>query len=253
LKNIHSPQGIIQRKRLKEVACNNCGMYKLCKLAGLERNDSSLDSIVKRRINISHAEYLYHAGDSFSGVFAVKSGLFKSIRYFEDGRQQITDFHLPGELIGLEAIEEGVYLQSVIAVENSQACDMNYAAMKNQTNELLVFQRNVIQALSRKVRLDQYQSLLTGAQNAEQRLAMFLISIFSRLQTHKMQTHNFRMPTRKDIANYLGLAMETVGRILKCFEGNQLIKSKGRHMKLCNYSEIQKHTGLLQYGCQFMP
>ncbi|MCW9012237.1 MAG: cyclic nucleotide-binding domain-containing protein [Gammaproteobacteria bacterium] len=247
MKNTGSRLSMNQPKKLKEVDCDNCGLYRLCQIAGLDADESALDSVVERRKKIANADYLYRAGDRFSGVFAVKSGIFKSISYFDDGREQIIDFHLPGELIGLEAIDEGIYLQSVIALENSSVCDMDFAEMEKLEHKFIAFQGSVIHALSRKVRLDQYQSLLIGAQSAEQRLAIFLISIFSRLRAHDMQAHSFRMPMRKDIANYLGLALETVGRVLKRFEESKLIESKGRHLKICNYSEIQQRAGLIQY------
>jgi CRP/FNR family transcriptional regulator, anaerobic regulatory protein len=238
----------LKNNDLTEVQCGNCGLLHLCELAGLGSNDSKLSSIVERRKIIKSAEFLYQAGDKFTGIFAVKSGMFKSVSCFDDGSEQITDFHLPGELIGLEAISKGAYLQSVIAVENSSVCDMSYEEMSMLDNNPVAFQNSVIQAISSKISLDQYQSLLIGAQSAEQRLAIFLVSIFSRLQAHEMQTLYFKMPIRNDIANYLGLAMETVCRILKSFEKNQLIENKGRKMKLCNFDEIQKLAGLVNYN-----
>jgi len=248
MKKTDNPTNITQRNDLTEVECNNCGLYSLCRLAGLEANETTLNSIVERRQNIASADYLYHAGEDFKSLYAVKSGTFKSISYFEDGRELVTDFHLPGELIGLEAIEEGVHLQSVVALENSSICDMNFAKMQKLDNKFTAFQNSVIQALSRKVRLNQQLSLLTGAQSAEQRLAIFLINIFSRLQANEMQTQSFKIPKRKDIASYLGLAEETVCRILKHFEKSQLIETKGRKTHLCNHSEIQKIAGVAQHS-----
>jgi len=240
----------LKNNSLKEVKCDKCGLYNLCNLAGLDADESSFDSIVERRKNINSSDYLYHANDSFTGIFSVKSGMFKSIICFDDDREQIIDFHLPGELIGLEAINKGVYLQSVIAIENSSVCDMNFAEMEKLDDKLTAFQSSVIQAASDKISLDQAQSLLIGAQSAEQRLAIFLISIFSRLQSHDMHAHRFKMPVRKDIANYLGLAMETVCRILKSFENSHLIENKGRHIKLCDFHGIQKLAGLVKYNSE---
>ena len=244
MKNTDSPSNIIQRKNLTEVDCNNCGLYKLCMLAGLDTDETILNNIVERRKNVASADYLYHAGHNFDSIFAVKSGSFKSISYFDNGREMVTDFHFPGELIGLEAIEEGVYLQSVVALENSSVCEMDFSKMGKLENKFIAFQNAVIQALSRKVRLDQYHSILTGAQNAEQRLAIFLSNIFSRLQAHEMQTQSFKIPKRKDISSHLGLAEETVCRILKHFEKSQLIETKGRKTQLSNFSEIQKIAGV---------
>lgn len=229
-----------------EVKCDHCGLHRLCQLAGLDEDDSAFDQRVERRQKVGKGRYLFHAGDPFQGVFAVKSGIFKSICCFSDEREQVTSFHLPGELIGLEAIGEGVYSQSVIAIDDSNVCEMNFAEMEKMDNRLVDFQYSVIQALSQKIQLDQYQSLIIGAQNVEQQLAVFLISIYDRLKTNNMPVDSFRIPLRKEIANYLGLAVETVVRVLKQFEEKQLIEINVKQVSISNYDELLSKAGLQQ-------
>ena len=232
--------------RPKEVACIGCGMYGLCQVAGLDEVDSAkLDSLVERRKKILRGDVLVHAGEtSGSRLFAVKSGMFKSVAYFEDDREQVIDFHLPGELIGLEALGQCCYAHTVIALENSSVCDMDMKAMQALPQQYAAFQQNLIQAMGRKIRLSQFQSLQLGTQNADQRLAMFLLNIAVRFQDHGMSSECFRLSMlRRDIANYLGLALETVGRVFKRFEQQGLLKTRGRYTQLIDIRALHHIAG----------
>jgi CRP/FNR family transcriptional regulator len=230
----------------KEVECVNCGLHGLCQVAGLEGyNLDLLDTVVHRRKQIANGGELIAAGESFQDIYSVKSGMLKAVTYFDDGREQIVDFFLPGELIGLDAIDEGSYMYTVIALEDSSVCEMNYQAVAALDNRFADFDEMLIKTLTTKVRQSQYQSLLIGAQSAEQKLAVFLVSIVSRLQVHGMPADSFRLSMRRmDIANYLGLALETVGRVFKRFEQQGLVETQGRAIQVHDLTTIKKIAGL---------
>jgi len=235
-------QGCGKKGLNAEVECSNCGMYNLCQLAGLDNIDTSvLDSVVNRKKQISNGEVLFDVGEKFRGVFAVKSGMFKTITYFDDDREQIIDFYLPGELVGLDAINSDTFMSKVVATEDSSICEMDLQSMEKLDGKFVDFQAGIIQALSRKVCRDQYQALLISAQSAEQRLAVFLIGVSSRFQAHGLPAEEFRLSIlRKDIANYLGLALETISRMFKAFEKQGLIESRGKRIKITQYEELKK-------------
>jgi len=231
------------KKRVNtEVECSHCGLYTLCQLAGLDSiNTDVLDSVVNRRQQISSGQVPFDAGEKFRGDFAVKTGMFKTVTYFNDDRESIIDFYLPGELIGLDALDSNTYLHKVVAMENSSICEMDLDTMKNLDDKFVDFQAGLIQALGRKVRMDQYQAILISAQSAEQRLAVFLIGISSRFQAHGLPAEEFRLSIlRKDIANYLGLALETISRMFKAFEQQGLLEARGRLIQLTQYEELKK-------------
>ncbi len=237
-----SAQSCDRKSVNKEVECNNCGMYNLCQLAGLDDiNTDVLDSVVNRKKQIPNGSILFDAGEKFRGVFAVKSGMFKTVTYFDDDREQIIDFYLPGELIGLDAVNSDTYSYKVVAMEKSSICEMDLEAIKNLDDKFVDFQAGLIHALGRKVRMDQYQAILISAQSAEQRLAVFLIGLSSRFQAHGLPAEEFRLSIlRKDIANYLGLALETISRMFKAFEQQGLIETCGRRVQLTQYDELKK-------------
>ena len=235
-----------KKQHKPEVECISCGLYNLCQLAGLDDVDTStLDTVVSRKKKISKDQILFDAGEEFRGIFAVKSGTFKTVIPLTGDRAQIVDFHIPGELIGLDAINAETYLHRVVAAENSSICEMDLEVLKKLEGKFTDFQASLILALARKVRLDQHQALLISAKSAEQRLAVFLTGLSSRLQMHGLPTNQFRLPvSRKEIANYLGMATETVIRTFKAFEQKGLIETQARNIKLIKNKELIKLASL---------
>lgn len=234
------------RQHKTEVECISCGLYHLCQLAGLDDDDhQQLDSVVERRKKIAKDHILFDAGESFRGIFAVKSGAFKMVMPLTNDKLRILDFYIPGELIGLEAINRQHYQYQVVASENSSVCEMDLNAIQQLKNKFTDFQTSMILALTNKVRLDQQQTLLITAKTAEQRLAIFLSSLTQRLQMHGLPASQFQLPIiRKDIANYLGMATETIIRVFKVFETQGLIETRGRNIKIIKLDELNRLAAL---------
>ena len=98
--------------------------------------------------------------------------------------------------------------------------------------------------MSYKIQMNRNQALLVGAQNADQRVALFLINIASRFSAHGMPYEQFRLAMlRRDIANFLGLALETVGRVFKRFEDKQYLQTHGRYTQLVDIPALQGLAG----------
>ena len=87
------------------IACEDCGMYKLCHLVSNGEDPRISNILVKRRFVLRRGEYLYRRGDPFHSIYAIRHGSTKTYIVNDDGRTQITSFHGPGELIGFDAIE----------------------------------------------------------------------------------------------------------------------------------------------------
>ena len=231
----------------REVGCGHCGLYGMCKLSGLDEKDHTrLDSFVQRRKKINNGENLIQAGDELHYLYAVKAGMFKSTRYFDDGREQVVDFHLPGEMIGLESLGKGSHMNTVTALENSSVCAYSLDTMEASVGQQAVdYQRCLMVAMTEKMEQMQEQSLLMGAQNAEQRISLFILNIARRFGQHGMPSDFFRLSMlRRDIANYLGLAFETVGRIFKKLEQQGYIETRGRLTQLRNIPELAQLAGI---------
>jgi CRP/FNR family transcriptional regulator len=105
--------------------CQKCSLFQLCMPMGLGEGDlNKLDKIIKRRRPVEKGEYLYRMGDPFRSMFAVRAGSLKTFTTDQEGQEQIIGFHLPGELMGLDAISRGVHTCSAKALETVSVCEI---------------------------------------------------------------------------------------------------------------------------------
>lgn len=234
------------RRKSNVVECDSCGLYGMCQVAGLEAPvPDLLDEIVGRREPVAGGANVINAGTPFGEIYAVKSGSFKTYVTMANGEQQIIDFYFPGELMGLEGMSDGTYPHAVEALEASSVCRLNFSKLDLLGERLGEFQQQLIAALSRRARQDQWVPLLMGAQNAEQRAATLLLSLSSRFAEHDLPSVRFKLPmSRHDIANYLGLAVETVSRMFQRFQSMELLEVHGRHVELRDLDALRVIAGL---------
>lgn len=234
------------RKKTAAVECNFCGLYGLCQVAGLDAPATGLiDEVVSRREEVAAGQRLVTAGQPVAEIMAVKSGAFITTAALNNGEEQVVDFFLPGELMGLEALSGGQHQHEIEALEHSSICRFNLSRLDLLEQRMGEFQQQLIRALSRQTRRDQWVPLLLGAKNAEQRMALFLLGISSRFTEHGLPSMSFRLPmSRQLIANYLGLAMETVSRILKRFHSQGLIEVHARSIALHSIHELRDVAGV---------
>jgi len=87
-----------------QVACSRCALGELCLPRGLTPDETErFEQIVHRSRPIQPGEHLFRAGDEFRSVASVRTGCFKSYVIDHEGQEQVLGFHLPGEIIGLDA------------------------------------------------------------------------------------------------------------------------------------------------------
>ncbi len=236
---------LIPRRRARccsdEVRCEACGLYALCRTAGLENPDSDLlDRIVARHQPVAKHEILFGAGDAFATVYAVKSGAFKTSITPDDGREQIIEFHFAGELLGLDGIAWGRYPYTARALEPGSVCAMSFDHLDLLGARFTEFQSHLIHQLGGRLAQDQWASTLARRYSAEERLAGFLLSVSERLGAHGFSADEFRLPmSRDDIASYLGLATETVCRLFRRFQAEGMVIARGKYTRLCDLDALR--------------
>jgi CRP/FNR family transcriptional regulator len=119
-----------------KVACSSCNLRELCLPVGLSQPQlSQLDSLVSTRKAVKRGDALFHTGDPFRSVYAVRTGFFKTRVSSEDGRDQVTGFQMAGELLGLDGISTDNHACDAIALEDSQVCVIPYAQLEELSRE----------------------------------------------------------------------------------------------------------------------
>jgi len=93
-----------------KAACSDCSLRDLCLPLGLNADDlRTLEGTVKSHRKLNKGDFLYRVGDSFRSLFAIRTGSTKTCEIAADGSVQITGFHLPGELLGIDAINSDIH------------------------------------------------------------------------------------------------------------------------------------------------
>lgn len=214
------------------VACKDCGVYQLCLPMGLNQADTSLlDSIVKRKQVYKRGEVLYRIGQSFEHIFAIRSGSVKTYIFTDDGRVQITGFHIAGELIGLNDIDSKIYSCEARALETTSVCEVSIEKFQELVERIPAIQYQMLKIMSGEIRQNQELMLLLGKKSAEERLATYLLGLSRRFEKRNYSPIQFNLSmSRSDIGNYLGLAEETVCRVLARFQDEGLITTQRRQV-----------------------
>ena len=227
------------------VDCSSCCLQGVCLPCGLTARElGRFAEVVATRRRIARGGSLYHSGDAFEYLYAVRSGAFKTLAVSRHGDEKITGFHLAGELMGLDAISAGRYAGSAVALEDSEVCAMPFAALEKLSLSVPALQHQLFRALSGDISRDQGLMLLLGSMSAEQRLAAFLLSLSRRYQRLGFAADRFvlRM-TRDEIGNYLGLTLETVSRLFSRFQREGLMSVRQREITLCNATRLREIVG----------
>jgi CRP/FNR family transcriptional regulator len=201
-------------------SCSSCGLQELCLPAGISSEDLlQLDTTVKDKRMLEPGRSLYLAGDAFHSLFVVRSGSLKTCVSDEHGEQQVIGFHLPGEIVGVDALASGRHASQAVALERTSLCELPFSELQLVASSVPALYRQLLRVISREV-VQEHQHLVTmGRQQAQVRLAIFLKSLSDRYATlHRDGSHMSLPMSRYDIASYLSLAMETVSRLFSKFE-----------------------------------
>ncbi len=223
------------------VACKNCTLAALCLPRGLTPEDvEQLDGIVKRSKPLHRGDSLFCQGDPFRSLFVVKTGSIKTYATGPEGGEQVLGFHLPGELIGLDAIEKGVHACSATVLETSAICEIPFAQLESLSNRIPSLQHQLYRLLSKEIGQDAEMLLLLGKKSAEERLAGFLVSLSRRLRQRGLSATDFYLSmSRHEIASYLGLAVETVSRVFSRFHEEGFLEVERKHIQLRDLTALE--------------
>lgn len=224
-----------------KVACSSCNLRELCLPVGFTLPQlNQLDGMVATRRSIKRGEVLFHTGEPFKAVYAVRTGFFKTCVSAEDGRDQVTGFQMAGELLGLDGISTDHHACDAVALEDSQVCVIPYSQLEELSREFTDLQHQFHKIMSREIVRDHGVMLLLGSMRAEERLATFLLNLTQRLHARGFSSTSLvlRM-TREEIGSYLGLKLETVSRAFSKFQEDGVLEVKQRDIRITNEDALK--------------
>ena len=184
---------------------------------------STLPGVV---IAYATGEQIYAEGDQAQFLYAVVAGAVRTVRHSSDGRRQVGDFYYPGDLFGLEAEQEHAFAAEAM-------CPVQVRMIRLGSAEDRAFAEAALLELARA---HEHLAML-GRRSAEEKVASFLLEL-----AHQGPCGQAALPmSRQDMADYLGLALETVSRVLGRFQDEKLVAfSSCRDFRIVKRSRLQR-------------
>lgn len=219
----------------------NCCSEKNCLLRHLGLGDGFTPAIAHQRSTVHKGELLFSQGDSFQHFYQVRCGSFKSYITNHNGDWQVTGFHFSGDVVGLDGLDSGHHIYAVEALETSSICRLSFDAVEHGLGtDRGKFYRHLISTLC-AAEFRQHQSLMVVSRmHADQRLANFLMSLSSSMHARGNSKMEFNLTmARYDIANYLGLAVETLSRLFRRFQEGQYIQVDRQYVRILDMRGLQ--------------
>ena len=241
------PEPRSQPARPLKATCSHCSVSSLCLAIGLDDHEMAhFDKLVAQRLKIKKGAALYRCADPLRSLYAVRTGSFKTCLVSVDGREQVTGFQIPGDMLGLDAISADAHACTAIALEDSEVYPIHFAHLENLARNLPSLQHNFNRLLSREIVRDHTLLMLMGNMNSDERLVAFLLNLSQRFSSRGYSARHFVLKMRREeIGSYLGLRLETICRGIAHLRDKGLAHIDGRNVTIYDLDGLKR----LVAGC----
>jgi CRP/FNR family transcriptional regulator len=177
--------------------------------------------------HLTAGQSLFFEGDAAKHLFEVVEGSLRIFKIISDGRRVITGFLHAGDIVGVSL--KNHYLYSAEAINDTKIRRFSRKAFENEVSNSPELRPQVFARLCDEMAAAQDQMVLLSRKNAEERVCTFLLKQ-TRRDGGRQATSIVDLPmTRLDIADYLGLTIETVSRTMTKLTNKGILISAGRH------------------------
>lgn len=188
------------------------------------------------------SDVLFGSGQTFDAIYILRSGSAKSSVLANSGHEQISGFHYPGDLIGLDGFDNDTHAQSIKFLETSSVCRIGLGELDKAMSNSASIRFNLLQGMSHALNNEDKFLLSLNNMNSAQRLSSFLLNLSSQFEKRGLSGNVFDLSmTRVDIANYLGMAIETVSRLLTQLQNGHIIEVEKRRVKIVDLGKLNQY------------
>ncbi|MEO8882938.1 MAG: helix-turn-helix domain-containing protein [Devosia sp.] len=171
---------------------------------------------------------LFWQGDRAAEVFEVMEGALRIVRILGDGRRVITGFLFAGDLVGVSQREQ--YLYTAEAIEPTRVRQLARRRFDEAIDKQAELRSQLVGLLCDEMTAAHEQVVLLARKSAEERVSSFLLALVRRVSKNRPSARVVDLPmTRLDMADYLGLTIETVSRVMTRLQVAEVISQTGRH------------------------
>lgn len=230
---------IIKIKSVKNT-CDQCTLSQSCIPRGLNVEEHGiLSTIFKHEHLISKGDIVYKHGQPFNSLYAIRSGSVKVLLPTNDDEKKIVGFHMPSDLIGFDGMKHKKHHCTAVALEPTCICELPYKQLLELIITMPSLGKHFINLMG-EIAEDRTQLLMLTKKTAEARVASFLLNHSERFRIRGFSEKQFNLRmSRNDTANYLGLAVETVSRIMTRMQEEGLIDVNRRFVNILNMQDLR--------------
>ena len=194
-------------------------------------------------LQVAEGHMLYLEGEAAEAAYIVKGGALKLYKLLPDGRRQITEFALPGDWVGLK--QNGRYVHSLQAIVPSTLCEFSCAHMTSLSARFAGVEAARQQQWQHALAAAQEQILMLGRMNPIEKLSSFLVNLHHRREVAGLHGNPIYLPmSRSDIADYLGVTIETVSRSMSRLRSCGLIEPLDRtRIQVIDLAMLRRQAG----------
>lgn len=230
---------------LLQTNCRNCSLSSLClpkELVGSELTE--LENLVNQLAPMRKSGNIYTQGEKFTSLYVVRSGSVKKYKIDSEGNEQVIGFGLPGELLGIDAISSGSYTSSAITLDTTSFCQLKYSKLEEFCEKTPSLIKHILKMASQELVSDHEIHNAISQKNIDERVAVFLTSLSTRLKILGYSGIEFHLPmSHYDIANFLGMQPETFSRSLKKLTNTDLISIHQKNIKIKDLNRLRGMAG----------
>jgi CRP/FNR family transcriptional regulator len=224
---------------------NLCDVFDIIFPASRNHNDLHFQNL-----QFKSGQKILTIGQEFNSVYVVHSGFLKTSSITAAGSEQVLNFPMKGDFIGVDGILSKSYKSEVTALSDCNLISLPFIKLLLAAREHIEIEELIYKILCSELIRQQEMISVIGSRTAESRLAFFLVQLSNKhhLLGYSATSFYLRM-NREDIGSYLGMSMETVSRAFSAFDRKGLIDVQARNVtinnknsleNLCNFPEKKK-------------
>ena len=175
------------------------------------------------------SQYIYREGEKVTNVFRVSTGIVGSVKILADGGRLISHLYYPGDIFGLSPME--TRRDDAMALTPAKVSRLSAVEFQRRVDDDPRLRKQLVDWLERQVAQLEDRAALFAKAKAEERICKFLLQFVFRSETDQAGDPNIEIPfKRADMADYLGVTIETVSRQLANLAHDGIIEPKGRYL-----------------------
>jgi CRP/FNR family transcriptional regulator len=222
--------------------CENCRVRLLAVCAALEPHEIRELEAIMHHVNFQPKTTLFEQGDEANSLYTLTSGTVRLHYDLPDGRRQIVGFAMPGDFLGLSL--EPRFGITADALTPVTACRFDRHRFMNLIDKHPNLMRKMHEVASHELAIAQEHMVVLGRRRAEERVASFLLKWWQRLKRVQGNTPTLPLPMgRQDIADHLGLTIETVSRTLARWMRERIILDVPDGVRILDAAKLEDVLG----------